>query len=149
VTPLWAHYTGIVTPAVRERVLAVLIRRKDPGRCRSLPKTWRVPPGITGHSGKPDRHAGAARHYHHAAAVAGGRRSPRAGCRGRAIGRSRRGRGKRIAGGEACGAALEALQRDALKEVDRRVKAYQDSQDVLRIVDRTREALAAIAAKRK
>jgi HEAT repeat protein len=45
--------------------------------------------------------------------------------------------------------ALEAMQRDALQEVDRRVKAYQDSRDVLRIVDCTREAMAAIAAKRK
>ena len=35
--------------------------------------------------------------------------------------------------------ALEAIQRDTLQEVDRRVKAYQNSSDVLEIAYRTRE----------
>jgi hypothetical protein len=45
--------------------------------------------------------------------------------------------------------ALEAIQRDTLQEVDRRVKAYQNSSDVLEIAYRTREALTAIAEKRR
>jgi len=45
--------------------------------------------------------------------------------------------------------ALQALQRDAQQEVDRRVKAYQNSDDVLQIVYAIHDALAAIAEKRK
>jgi hypothetical protein len=45
--------------------------------------------------------------------------------------------------------ALQAHQREAQQEIDRRSKAYQNFDDALRVADRIREALAAIARKRR
>jgi HEAT repeat protein len=147
---LWVHHASNATPAVRERVLAVLVQRKD---ARTLPIVTKnlasasrqtritavnqmarlAPPDIVSVllpllKDSDLRVRAVAVERLGAAAVAAVSGSPEE---------------NRVV------TALEALQRDALREVDRRVKAYQDSQDVLRIVDRTREALAAIAEKRK